>query len=299
MELLSKYISPCHFLKNGLFRFTQPNGLNDAYEALPQFSYDQYSQEDWNKAKQAAEKYGIDPNNEEEIEAMFLKPFPYGRYDEKRFPSLWPYQEKRLRERPFQTLDELDREIGKKAIELLYKFANEYFLVFSLSRSIASEHMWAYYGDDHKGLEIRFNRSHPFFSDRTYDVRYNDEYVKVSSKDGWVRICGDKIDTADILNSSVTTFPLELLLRKATGWEQENEVRVIRNPDEETKIEGDNCYLFEIPREAFNAIVIGYKTSDECVENVIKKIKEHEKLSHVDIFRRMRTIQGVNEIKLT
>jgi hypothetical protein len=117
---------------------------------------------------------GLDPISDADVEALFMTPFPSRRYDEKSFPGLWPAYEPRLRKEPFSTLDEMDRGIAGRAVELCMNAADKTLGVLSLSASIG-EQMWAYYADDHRGIAIGFEETHPFFGKEARPIVYSDE----------------------------------------------------------------------------------------------------------------------------
>ncbi|KAF0222464.1 MAG: hypothetical protein FD176_2643 [Rhodospirillaceae bacterium] len=294
MGLLSKYVPNDRFLDNGPFRFTQPASLNDADDARPEILFDEYAPEDLKVALEAASHSGMHLIDKHDLEALFLAPFPAGRYDEKSFSSLWPAEEPRLREAPFKAISEFDRAVAERAVELVVEQANRGVLVFSLTMAIASEPMWAYYGNNHQGIEVRFRGDHPFFADRLHQITYSDEPVRVSSNSGWVRLCGQTVSTEQILNGTLPTLPLELMLRKRRGWQHEQEVRLLRGPKEATTVSGRDpignaIFLFEVPPEAVDSIVLGYWASNDFAQAVLNKVGHSSRWSGVEVRHRVRT----------
>jgi len=57
---------------NGLFRFTQPNQLNDPHEVYPEILVNTYSPEDLERARDEARKIGIPEDEIESKLPMFL-----------------------------------------------------------------------------------------------------------------------------------------------------------------------------------------------------------------------------------
>jgi hypothetical protein len=61
------------FLTNGLFRFTQPNQLNDPFEVRPRFLMEAYAEEDIELAQDAALNAGFPRDQIEKFLPLFLK----------------------------------------------------------------------------------------------------------------------------------------------------------------------------------------------------------------------------------
>lgn len=302
MQVLSKYMKDDRFLDNGMFRFTQPASLNDVADARPVLLRDQYAPEDWAAATAVAGQNGIQRLGRDGLEDIFLTPYPAGRFCETSFPGLWPAHEPRLRAEPFTSIDELDQAVAERAVQLCLEQTNRSALVFSLSTAVASEMMHAYYGNDHKGLEVRFRSEHPFFADRLHPIKYSDDPVHVSLNHGWVRLFGQTIRTEDILNGNLPGPPLELLLRKSNEWRHEKEMRLLRRPDEAYTVaedpdpRGNPVFLFEVPSDAVHSIVLGYDTQWEAV---LEKISGSSRWSSVEVYRREKNqLQSVHEKRL-
>jgi hypothetical protein len=84
MAILYKYIGlkdgavRTDFL-NGLFRFTQPNQLNDPHEVYPEISVNKYSPEDIEQGRAEGRKIGIPEDEIDSKWPMFLAVAPRGR----------------------------------------------------------------------------------------------------------------------------------------------------------------------------------------------------------------------------
>lgn len=301
--LISKYMKDDRFLDNGMFRFTQPASLNDVADARPVLQRDQYAPEDWAAANAAAGRNGIYGLGTDQLEDMFLTPYPSWRLCETVAPGLWPVHEPRLREEPFTSIDELDQALAERAVQLWLEQTNRSVLVFSLTTVVRSEMMHAYYGNDHNGLEVRFRSEHPFFSDRLHPIDYNDDPVSVSLNQGWVRLFGRTIKTEDILNENLPAPPLELMLRKRNEWQHENEMRLLRRPDEASTVaedpdpRGNPVFLFEVPSDAVHSIILGYDNKEW--KDVLGKISGSSRWSGVEVYRREKDqLQSVHEKRL-
>jgi hypothetical protein len=297
--MLFKYLaSPRYFFKNGMIRFTQPGGLNDPDDARPQLLYGKHAPEDISAAREHARQRGFGEVSDDVIE-LFLTPFPAGRFDERSFPGLWPAREPRLRKEPFATLEELDRAIAERAIELCWNFANESIGVLSLTIS-AGEHMWAYYGGNHSGIALGFQEDHPFFA-KAKRMDYSDDPIHVSSNHGWTRVGGIRWATDDILEGTVQDIPEILLFRKRSDWSREQEWRLIRPLAQATvatqeTVEGYRLHLFEIPPDALRTVSFGFRASDQDIKWTLGQIDQYlPQFRGVSVSRRRRTKLGTIE----
>lgn len=290
-ELLNKFLSSDQFFENHCLRLSQPAVLNDPEEARPKLRMNAYSLEDQAFASHKAAIHGV---GEGDAERMFLTPFPASRFDEKSFPSLWPKLIPELRPIPFQTLAELDKAIALKAIELILKQVNQSTGVLCLS-STENEVMWTHYANRHKGLMVSFDSQHPFFRNRLRAVVYSDS-LKVSVKEGVLRLAGKKIPVDDILQEKPLPIPEDLFLRKALPWSYEQEVRIIQPLSQADRIiPVDGAYplhLLEMPSAAIYAITFGYEADRHGIDAVMSQIKSTSKLKHVKIFKRERSTTG-------
>jgi hypothetical protein len=302
-DIIYKYTESPRFLENGLFRFSQPVALNDPDEARVDLSFGKYVPDDYRLARLKAVKAGISSISDADLETLFMHPFPAGRFDEKRFPGLWPAKEPRLGNRSFRTIDEYDEAVARRAVELARLFADATYGVFCLSSS-DGEHMWAYYADNHRGLRITFDAHHRFFTEGARPIQYSDEPVYISCNSGWVRIGGERLSTQDILNSNIGFVPDELLFRKRLAWQQEAEIRMVKKLDMAIASagldsSGHQVFLFDIPMEALKAITIGYKANEKFVSEVTQSIRANNAWSHLSIFQRRWTADGVVENRIS
>ena len=187
---------------------------------------DAYAPEDYAASQERALAAGIPFQSMEDLEALYLAPFPSGRFDEKSFPRLWPAREPRLRTEPFSTLEEFDRALAERAIELCLAWADASIGILSLSVS-TDETMWAYYAGDHSGMAVGFDDKHPFFANDVRPVTYANDPVCVSSNLGMIHIGGVQWNREDILNRKVRAIPRDLLFRKRSKWKHESEWRIL------------------------------------------------------------------------
>lgn len=296
--MLSKYVATGDFLEHSQFRFSQPGALNDRYEALPKLVIEEYSDEDWEVARAQASASGLPSPKESELEALFLRPFPARRFDEKSFPGLWPAREPRLRPAPFASLAEFDVAVAERLIELILKEANKSVAVFCLT-SEPSEAMFAYYGDGGSGLRVDFDENHPFFKGRTRRVEYR-ERVAVSIRDGVVRFAGRTLQTEEVLNGRIGMWSPDLFFRKAEGWSHEQEVRMLDELNAASRVldkrdrRGFPIHLFDVPSEAVLGIVLGEDVSAEALAGVAAAVRL-PRWKHLFVSQRKLTHRGVEE----
>jgi hypothetical protein len=266
------------FLTNGLFRFTQPNELNDPFEVNPRILMEAYSDEDWELARQRGLKDGFPPDQFDQWKHLLVATTPRGRITPEEFPGI-PYPE------GIHSMQELDEHNAKKELATLLKHINESFGIFCLTTSKENLVMWSLYAESHKGLVVGFEGSHPFFSD-SHDfnrVEYSEQRISLSSNNGYLRLVGKHFSP----KSHYKDLPTRLFLRKHPDWRNEKEWRMIRRLDEATlRAPGDSLvYLFEIPCEAIRLLILGAQISNENKEEIHRLASSSDKWSHVQILQ--------------
>jgi hypothetical protein len=298
--LLLKYAPSLKFLDNGLFRFSQPAALNDAYEALPGLMINTYSNEDIATAKARSVRDGLHGISDKKLAALFLMPSGR-RMDEKSFPGLWPFHQPALRNEPFESLDEYDKAIAERAVEMAKALANRTIGIFSLTESY-HETMWAHYADDNRGVCITFDPQHAYFAaNRPERILYTDEPVKVTINQGQVRFCGYCVDKKSILRGELDFVPRELFLRKQIPWQYEKEWRITKFLCDATEISassdsmGQAVCLFEIPTRAISGITFGWRADDTSIQQALRVIEKDPRWNHLWVRRRARSLTDVIE----
>jgi hypothetical protein len=267
-------------------------------EAQPELSFQIYTKEDYEVAISLSSSSNWKLSSHREIASMHLDPVPFGRFDEKGFPSLWPVKEPRLRPEPFFKIEELDRALLDRALSVCREVANTNFGVFCMSQS-KEEHMWAYYANNHKGLSISFDTNHPFFiyHNLISEIEYSDSPIAISSNHGIMKIAGYKIEKEDILDGKLQTIPTKLFLQKRTSWEHEKECRLIGNlitahNTNKSDENGIPIYLFSIPSESIKEIIFGYKASSQSISNAMQIINTSNLWTHLEIKKRVLQANG-------
>ena len=159
------------FLTNGLFRFTQPNQLNDPFEVRPRVLMEAYAEEDIELAQEAALNAGFPRDQIEKFLPLFLETTPR-RMTPEEFPGLVFPQRPGSVER-FRSVEEMDACDADQALEDLLKHVNEIYGFFCLTTSRDNPPMWSHYADSHQGIVVGFNAHHSFFSGSHDFIRLN------------------------------------------------------------------------------------------------------------------------------
>jgi len=273
-----KYTTRLDFLENSQFRFTQPNQLNDPLECYPQILMESYADEDIELAKEQTRNMGI--SSPEEIERwwpLFLATLPRRRITPEEYPGV-PYP------RGIHSMAELDERNAKKHLEELLEHINESYGFFCVTQSSDNFLMWSLYARAHKGVVVGFDADHPFFKNAHdfYPVEYSARRISLSSNEGFLRLAGHSHSA-----SHYKDLPVRLFLRKSEKWQNEAEWRMIRKLEERTSyIPGTPpVYLFEIPREAIKALILGAQISSEDIDGICKKVSTSRDWTHLQMFK--------------
>jgi hypothetical protein len=300
---LLKFAPEPRFLKNGMFRFTQPSALNDPHEAFPALLAEEYAPEDIEAARTKARNDGNSHFSDEMLINFYMTPWPFHRMDEKSFPGLWPWTDKRLRSQPFVTLAEHDLAVAERAVELAVNYANRTIGILSLSES-ADETMWAHYGDDHCGICTVFDPAHHFFQRNPFKpVVYSNRPIHVTVKHGWVRFGGHKLSKDSLLENQLDFYPDEILWRKRSTWSVEQEWRMVKLLSDADEIieQGPNrllVHLFRMPPEAILGVIFGLRASREKVKQTVESVAGDARWAHLFFRQRHKFPSGITEIDI-
>jgi hypothetical protein len=281
------------FLKNGLFRFTQPNKLNDKgseFKLYPYFNEISPSDRLYAITKYKEENWGPNPKKTN-IENLKVS---LGINQNMRYnPADWGGLKG-------PSLTEMDQSTWIKNTEQfnedIINTMSENLGIFSLSTDALSEHMWTMYASEGAGIAVEFDESHPFFeSNIPQAVSYsNSDRATYTYYEGIELINGIKRKNFNIEKLSSTEMKelfKRLALSKNRSWAQEKEKRIIidlrkvSNADINHPLynQHPDTSLHAIPFEAFKSIIFGYAPERELVEKVTSIIKENKSLSHVKI----------------
>ncbi|MEZ9465486.1 hypothetical protein BCU93_05815 [Vibrio breoganii] len=329
-EDIEQCIPRATFLDDGLFRFTQPNLLNDkGSEAKFEAIFDGYSRADisWAKKRYLSQSTDLEcPFSEEQLISFFLEPTGVRYGDD----MPWIVKE----QTSFETMAEYDYDIFEKSVlamnHKVIDLLSTQIGVFSLSKSDNSVYMWTHYASEGKGIAVVFKETHPFFKQYPVkDVSYNPEdRATISFRKGLFRINGNPVEniqevetqsgtqvhflTKDIDWEDLTT---RLIYSKhADPWCAEEEKRIVlpfehcevcrnsqQTADTDTPVLKDiihsNVYLKKIPLDAIDAIIFGFGTQIEHKQAIIEKLSSTKELAHIkkkvvkyNVFNRLEVV---------
>ncbi len=161
--------------------------------------------------------------------------------------------------------------------------------MLSLSSTLTSKLMWAFYSDGGRGVVIEFDTSHAWFNCKTGD---NDSFHHLRK----VQYVEDR-EPVYFLSAKED----EVLYTKTLEWKFEQEWRIIRNfnggmktPDQD--VFKKDVYLFEIPPPTIRTVVFGYRTTSEDQKALREIVSANADLRHIVFRRAVRNADGKIEI---
>jgi hypothetical protein len=251
--MLYKYlpVSRVGVLDNGEIRFTQPEALNDPFEASPLIgapleikdlieSTERDAQDLWENTspeEKTPENRKILHDTVKDLNAEILK-------------NTSPAS---LGSKLMNGLDGLNKRLG----------------VPSLSRTFSNLLMWSHYAENHRGFVIGLDETHEFFHQEDCEGISTFPYKVSYTTQRSIAHTGD-IDAYE-----------KILCEKPTDWAYEEEVRIFRNFTVHTKISdqpdpaGYPVYLFVLPKECIKNIYIGANAQPELKEKILGFIRSH------------------------
>ncbi len=273
---LCKYLVPALLpdVIQGRVRFTQPLALNDPFELRPIFD-----------AQKSAQRM-LDEVVEQSPEAMRRQIVKAYRSAPKRLRkrlSLSTFERMatgaiaradvlgdfRAMAEPVavRTLETVQDEVARQMQEAVG--------IFSVTEDPLSPTMWSHYADEHRGLVLEFDSSHPWF----HRARSrSDEFYRLR-----------RVNYLD-LSETRRTF-LETanpLITKGSDWQYEKEWRVLALlQDAIDTVSGPHgpVHLFSLDVSAVRAVVFGLRASQEVIEQGTALIRGTPTWSHVRLRR--------------
>ncbi|KAB7615684.1 DUF2971 domain-containing protein [Amylibacter sp. SFDW26] len=241
-KMLWKYVSEdrVESVLTGLFRFTPPSDLNDPFDANPEMELFVNKGEIYKSLKNI-------PKSEifERIDKEILKNFhsPSNVTDT-------------FRQTIYNGLisgafgiDAHIEEFSKLVPNITTKAFDQAVGMFCLSETNDNILMWSHYANNHKGIAIGFNSSHPFFTEGTNDLDFKLQEIKYSAK--------RPKNTNDMKDGYKVFF------QKSPDWKYEREWRMFAKLDKAHQIHekegGLPIHLFQIPIGAIECVVFGMK----------------------------------------
>ena len=262
--VLYKYVPPerIDILQNRLIRFTQPNALNDPFEARPNFHA---------------------PATKEGFASAFADTI-------RQAPLIWEHcrlvTQTNLDQRAFTDKVERDPDYAEQVYENLglsdlriYARKRTYELcnvvgVLSLSETPDNLLMWAHYAEEHTGFVLMFDGSHKFFEG-------NEPFLGFAKPEP----VQYKLERPSTTIEEVT-IP-EIFLTKGSDWQYEKEWRYLKFlNDADKRHETPNTppvELFRLPPKCIKGIILGCRSSKELKDTIVALRRDDLEFEHLQI----------------
>lgn len=221
-------------LENLTVKASLASQFNDPFELAPSIDPGQFSRRRIRKALLRRERI------EERYQRLRASGTAGRKSDFKKF----------YRESVPSQVDAVLKELPDNVEFVRRKFAemfSKHWRIFCVSRVSDSILMWSHYADDHRGMVIEFDASHPglksWSDDSRFDVEYSPEKADFSFEpDDWKGFVKSLFAVAR---------------RKSPEWEYENEVRFILKAPE------DGGVLYRIQPEWITRVILGVRASEQ------------------------------------
>jgi len=258
-------------LEKLLMRFSQASVLNDAFEFKP-----------------ALKGMGTRAELEQGVREMLLT----------RFPDIFVRIEAGYApEKAAQIISDIVSEGADlmeshanydKSVKDVYRLLDENFGVLSLSETPESALMWSHYGDGGRGFLIEFHPEHTWFWDKR-EERDSFRHLR-------------RVKYLERAPAYFLNLPDEIALyTKGIEWSYEKEWRIIRNFNDAAVKVGPDGYgkdvmLFAVPPSSIKSVVIGYKATEESVQQLKSTVSVNTELSHVTFQKAILNDDGAIDI---
>ena len=263
--ILYKYVSTerIDILENLQIRFTQPNAMNDPFEARPDFYMTREG-----RARELADVIRQSP----------ISKWSAGRTTTQAEAKREEYAKRVERDPDFA--EELyarhDIQIPIDKIEkMLYDEVYNRVGILSLSKTQDNLLMWAHYAEGHRGVILMFDGCHDFFKVEMADFGLaKPEPVQYSLKRPQVQI-----DRPNILGVFFT---------KGTPWKYEREWRYLKEiEDADVLCEYDDALplaLFQLPPKCIKGVILGCYRDLELLDNILALRRNRPELRHLRVY---------------
>ncbi len=272
--ILYKYVSAerINILQNRLIRFTQPNALNDPFEARPNFHAtregfaivlaDIIRQEPrmWENCQRetqtALDRYTFADTVEGNPD-----------YAAQLYRSLGS-------QRSLSDLQESLYDLPEKLYEL-YNCVG----ILSLSATPDNLLMWAHYAKGHTGFALMLDGTHDFFKGNNPSPSIAKGFVKPEP----VQYKSERPQT------SIEDPPIEILLIKSSDWKHEKEWRYLKHlKDADERHERVNTHsveLFRLPPKCIVGVILGCYRSNELKNTIVALRRDDPEFGHLQILQ--------------
>ena len=263
--ILYKYVSAerINILQNRLIRFTQPNALNDPFEAMPYFHA-------------FATKSGLASAFADMIRQAPTVVWQDFRRVTQTNLDRQDFADKLERDPDYA--DWLYKNVGlpdplpkeRKRVERWFNIVG----ILSLSKTWDNLLMWAHYAEEHTGFVLMFDGSHKFFE--------GNEFFPGFAKPEPVQY---KLERPSTTIEEVT-IP-EIFLTKGSDWQYEKEWRYLKFlNDADKRHETPNTpsvELFQLPPKCIRGVILGCRSSKELKDTIVALRRDDPEFEHLQI----------------
>ena len=270
--VLYKYVSAerIDILQNRLIRFTQPNAMNDPFEAKPHF-YKLGSKEEFAKNYAEAIRKFIYRVWVDYCRALGNDP---GRFAlAKKVENDPDYAERLYKNLHKQDPEDLLPNLRQRSNDLHNNFG-----ILSLSETPDNLLMWAHYAAGHTGFVLALDSSHDFFKGtvslpglaKPERVEYRLERPRMAFEE-----------------TSKEPAMQDIFFVKGSEWEYEKEWRYLKNlTDAHKKIVvtiGHDVHLFRLPPKCIKGVILGCYSSEELKNKIVELCRDDPEFGHLRI----------------
>lgn len=264
---LYKYFTPerTDVLRDNIIRYTQPEALNDPFEAKPHIT-----------------KVANDREIEQAMDEMLVGEVKkvYDNLSEEK-KSLLTFEEtlsivKNNRELMLGELGQMLDMYTPTYREKLHSTINQLIGILSLTEKPDNLLMWSHYATNHEGFVVGFDSRHSYFDQK---ISPTDEFRHLRKVD--YRSARPSAPMSE-LNA------IEFLLVKSKEWEYEQEWRIMRplsDAEHKKDKEPPVIYLFKFPPEVIVEVILGARMNSVNRSALLKILECNEHLSHVDVLQ--------------
>ena len=255
-------------LQNRLIRFTQPNALNDPFEARPNFH-----------ALTTKEGFaGAFADMIRKAPTVVWEDFrrvTQTNLDQRAFAD-------KLEKDPHYA-EQVHKNVGLSdprtyARKRTYELCNVVGIL-SLSETPNNLLMWSHYAEDHTGFVLMLDSSHDFFKGETPLPRFaKPEPVQYKSE----RPC-TTVEEVIVKKTTVST----IFLIKSSDWQYEKESRYLKflnDADERHKSPNTPpVELFRLPPKCIKGVILGCRSSKELKDSIVALRRDDPEFEHLQI----------------
>ena len=262
-----KYLPPerIDILQNRRIRFTQPNALNDPFEARPNFhalaTREGFAGAFADTIRQAPpiwEHCRLVTQTNLDQQAFTDKVERNPNYAEQVYNNLG--------------LSNLNTYARKRTYELCNIVG-----ILSLSETPDNLLMWSHYAEEHTGFVLMFDSSHDFFKGETPLPGFaKPEPVQYKSE----RPC-TTVEEVIIKKATVST----IFLTKGSDWQYEKEWRYLKFLDDSDTPNTSRVKLFRLPSECIRGVILGCCRAKELEDKVVALRRDDPEFGHLQILQ--------------